>query len=574
MPKSLNASTESFIETFVNYTKTLEKYKSSHLEFHKNLLTEIYETLSEESTESIVPSEMKTIKFSRVTLKNFGNVGDLQLQLSDKKLFAAIGTVGAGKTTIFDAIYFAMTGISHKYGAQNSQCLIKENESEAIVTLELKLNGEDVIITRTIPKGKQNKCQVEYNGKKIGGIRNTQKLLEKLFPLTPEQLAYMMFLKQGGIAGIFDLGNRGLQSIIVSNILNLDLYRNIFDALSPRLVAARKKANELMGQETEAQHRLDAAVQKAGHSIESIKLEKDRLNLEISNEKAHVEHLNSSLEVEQSLLAKEQEKLGNRLVATIRQEAVHEGTSTCPVCESSIGNKLEALVHAQAQTLENIESIETRISNIQSDIEASKAKSKELKDTLKKSEDQNDNLVTLKERLMDIKRQQSQHSSTLDALTNLRNHFFTGGPCIQKYLTGQLMTSFCNESAKWIGKLSGKQTTVAYSPELQFSFTVDGKSSRIQKSYSGGEQTIFALGLLLTAREFLSKRANIALGALFIDEGFHTFNSDVSLQRLMDALTDNHIHCGIITHNAQLANQFPNILSVTNGTASWTQKAE
>ncbi len=574
MPKSLNTSTESFIETFVNYTNTLEKYNSSHLEFHKNLLTEIYETLSEESTESIVPSEMKTIKFSKVTLKNFGNVGDLQLELSDKKLFAAIGTVGAGKTTIFDAIYFAMTGISHKHGAQNSESLIKENKSEAIVTLELELNGEDVIITRTIPKGKQNKCQLEYNGKKIKGKGNTQKLLEKLFPLTPEQLSYMMFLKQGGIAGIFDLGNKGLQSIIVSNILNLDPYDKIFDALSQRVATATKKANKLLGQETEAQHRMDVAVQKSGYSIESIKLEKDRLNLEISNEKSHVEQLNTSLELQKSLLAKEQENLGNRLVATIRQEAVHDGTSTCPVCESSIGNKLEALVHAQAQTLANIKSIENSISNIQSDIKASKTKSKELNDSLKKSEDQNDNLVTLEERLMDIKREQSQHSSILDALTNLKSHFHRNRWCVQKYLTAQLMTSFCNESAKWIGKLSGKQTTVAYSPNSQFSFTVDGKSSRIQKSYSGGEQTIFALGLLLTAREFLSKRANISLGALFIDEGFHTFNSDVSLQRLMDALTDNHIHCGIITHNAHLANQFPNILSVTNGTASWTQKAE
>ncbi len=83
----------------------------------------------------------------------------------DKGITLLSGDIGSGKTTILKALEFALFGLSrHIDGAS----LLRHGKQKGKVRVELSVDGKDIIIERTLKRGKtisQDKCYLTINGR-------------------------------------------------------------------------------------------------------------------------------------------------------------------------------------------------------------------------------------------------------------------------------------------------------------------------------------------------------------------------------------------------------------------------
>jgi len=567
----------SFVQNFTQYVNTLPSYPSKYEKDHTEILSDIFEALDDSLKASPISPILLNFTIESVTVENFGNMRNGTINFSEQNLFAIVGPVGAGKTTAVDAVYFALTGESHKYGAaKNRESLITSGQTDGFVTVKMTVNKEPVVITRKLSfkSTRQTPFKVEssmvYKNETIKQVTKVKELLHTLLPLTASQIAALLFLKQGKIGGILEAGDADIKKLIISNVLNLKLYTKVFDALTELTTEAETKRDQLSGQHVEAARRLAEEKQKEQLSVHQLNVLKQQLQKDIASIQKSIVAAKATLVIKQELLADELKAFGDKTAAKIRAEIVQTKQTTCPVCEGAITNKLEELAQEEANTLSRIDTLQNEIHMLNETIKTESKSLKGLKSDLKKAQTSTEKLKSLQQRVNDIADMQTLHKNKVDSLTTLANCFDQRGPCIQKYLTTQLLKGLCSSAGKWIAKLTGKNTTVTYSEDTQFSFAVENGASRISRSFSGGEKTMFALAIQLAAREFFANKANISLDTLFIDEGFHTLSTDIDITRLMSAFKEQAMMVGVITHNHELASQFPSILTVDQGQATWS----
>ena len=150
----------------------------------------------------------------RLTMKAFGsfarkttvNFSELQ-----SGLFLVVGDTGAGKTTIFDAIVFALYGVasgsSRKPEMMHSDYVEKSVDTEA--ELVFRQSGREYTVTRTIHFPKKQGKKDEYRDGKIDavlllpegtpvkGAGNVTRRCEELLGLNAEQFRRIVMLAQG-----------------------------------------------------------------------------------------------------------------------------------------------------------------------------------------------------------------------------------------------------------------------------------------------------------------------------------------------------------------------------------------
>jgi exonuclease SbcC len=98
------------------------------------------------------------MRLLRLELAGFGAFrSPTTLSFDDADFFALVGPTGSGKSTILDAVCFALYGSVPRYGAENLiRYVVSLGGSEAKVRLDFELAGEHYIATRVArrtPKG-------------------------------------------------------------------------------------------------------------------------------------------------------------------------------------------------------------------------------------------------------------------------------------------------------------------------------------------------------------------------------------------------------------------------------------
>ena len=86
-----------------------------------------------------------------LSLRNFRSYsGEHKFDFRDRRLIAIVGPTGAGKSTILDAITFALYGSTPRTGMKNFASLINQREAEAMVRLRFEAAGGEWEATRSI----------------------------------------------------------------------------------------------------------------------------------------------------------------------------------------------------------------------------------------------------------------------------------------------------------------------------------------------------------------------------------------------------------------------------------------
>lgn len=207
---------------------------------------------------------MKPLK---LTMSAFGpyakeNTIDFQ-KLEGRNIFLITGPTGAGKTTIFDGISYAVfaRASGDERDGENLRSDFALPETLTYVELTFELKGKKYYIKR-IPKQQRKKvrgdgyteqsaeAELRIEGSKtITGVDNVNKKIDDIMGITYEEFRHIVMIPQGEFRELL-LSESKEREVIFRKIFSTYIFRSIQDNLEVKSSALRKEINNLIQQRT------------------------------------------------------------------------------------------------------------------------------------------------------------------------------------------------------------------------------------------------------------------------------------------------------------------------------------
>lgn len=157
------------------------------------------------------------------------------VDLTDVELFALVGATGSGKSTVIDAITFALFGSIARYDDNRAVApVVNQTSNEARVALRFELNDHEytaVRVVRRTAKGATTKeARLERGADVLAAdARTMNKVVENLLGLNVDQFNRTVVLPQGRFADFLqdDAANR---QATLRQLLGLDVYARLGQA--------------------------------------------------------------------------------------------------------------------------------------------------------------------------------------------------------------------------------------------------------------------------------------------------------------------------------------------------------
>ena len=195
---------------------------------------------------------MKQIQLTMQAFGSYGKKTVIDFTKPDQNLFLITGDTGAGKSTIFDAIVFALYGeassVVNKKNGTELQSQFSENSVEPFVELVFseREGSEDVHYTvRRVPKHIRPLKRGTGFKEESGSVslimpdgmeypsKETDKKLEEIVGLTKGQFMQVAMIAQGEFMALLR-AKSDEKKVIFRRLFNTELYQDIVDELAKR----------------------------------------------------------------------------------------------------------------------------------------------------------------------------------------------------------------------------------------------------------------------------------------------------------------------------------------------------
>jgi len=148
-------------------------------------------------------------------------------------LFAIAGPTGSGKTSILDAMTYALFGEIERVGNQASQ-FVSQGQTRLAVTLVFAVDGDRYRVTRSTPAKGPTKILLErfdgadwaQAGEGADRVREANRMIEAAIGLTYEDFTRTVLLPQGRFAE-FLVGDAKERRAILTRLLGLELFTRL-----------------------------------------------------------------------------------------------------------------------------------------------------------------------------------------------------------------------------------------------------------------------------------------------------------------------------------------------------------
>lgn len=161
-----------------------------------------------------------------------------QIDFSELDLFAITGPTGSGKTSIIDAITYALYGQTARLGAKNLGELITQGAPRLSVMLEFESGGKRYRIARVLKRSGPGSVRLDFlesDGDHTfdGGAREITAQITKVVGLDFDAFTKAVLLAQGRFDE-FLRGDSAERRKILEVLLNLGMYREIMQRANAR----------------------------------------------------------------------------------------------------------------------------------------------------------------------------------------------------------------------------------------------------------------------------------------------------------------------------------------------------
>lgn len=286
----------------------------------------------------------------KLTISSFGPYASKQVidfeELKGRNIFVISGKTGAGKTTIFDAISYALYGEASGESRETDSLRshFADDNTETYVELEFELRGEKYTVNR-VPKQKKKKARGEGyteksadatltlpDGKVITKVKNVTDKIIEILGITREQFKQIVMLAQGEFKKL----------LLADSVEREGIFRKIFNTYDFEKIQAelKDKAANLSKNRTKSKHEMEI-------NLKNIKGEHDIVIDEYVDFPLVIEKLKDLLERDNNIyktLNEEGKEVDNNLQVKNQEKAIIETNNNLLKEKEIITKALEELL--------------------------------------------------------------------------------------------------------------------------------------------------------------------------------------------------------------------------------------
>jgi len=556
------------------------------------------------------------INFKKIKYKNFLSTGNHWTEIDFRKYNTnlIIGTNGAGKSTMLDALTFVL--FNKPFRKINKPQLINTtNERDCVVEIEFSSNSRDYLIRRGI---KPNIFDIEVNGNllhKEADDRSNQKILEEnILKVNYKSFTQIVILGSSTFVPFMQLTANNRREVI-EDLLDIRIFSAMNSIIREKIREQRETTRSLdfkketLKDKMKMQSDLIKEIEQRGKDDIENNSEKIKV-LGVEND-THLEK-NQLIEADISDIIKQQEdvmgaaeklvKLNNlkgkitQKVATIAKEhKFFEENKVCPTCTQDIEEEFR---------LNRIDGVQNKARELQKGY-------KDLEESIKLEQDRERHFNQLSKEITKLNHDISQNNTRIGLnqrqIRDLENEVQTITERLKNRNTEhEKLTEFKENLQKTIEDLATRREEINYYDfaysllkddgvktkiikkylpfinqqvnrylqlmDFYINFTLDEEFNETVKSpihedfsyssFSEGEKMRIDLALLFTWREVARVKNSVNTNLLIMDEVFDSsldgFGTDEFLKIIRYVIKDANIF--VISHKSDLNDKFESVI--------------
>lgn len=507
------------------------------------------------------------IEFLKVRYKNFLSVGNdfLEIDLSKSGKTLIVGRNGHGKSSMLDAIYFALFGRPFR-NINKGKLVNSINKKDCISEIEFKIGADHYLVRRGI---NPNIFEVYQNGSLLdqnASVRDDQKQFEKnvLGGLTPNVFRQLVVLGSASYVPFMQL-TASQRREVIENLLDIKVFSAMNSLLKDDI--SKNKNSIQSGQRNldNVDNLIQAQEKQLVLANTDQQEKKNKLDQEILLKQAEIEGIQSQLtnlpeekydsSPEQKLVDKSlklrdfKSKIVTKIQGFSSIVSFFQNHDTCPTCSQSITPELSK---------EKVELNQSEIDKLKDGMEKLGSEQQKVNDELQSLKLEKERISKIQLSIDNFKRSIDNLNREIKSLERMKNEFQTiqQGPIlnaiedlkIQKQLNSELMKELlenkeiCSLIAPMLkdggikAKVIQRYISVInrhinhYLEALDFfvQFTLDQEfNEKIlsrhrdefeYNSFSEGEKLRIDIAILFTWRDIMKMRNTITTNLLIMDE--------------------------------------------------------
>ena len=555
------------------------------------------------------------ITFKKIRWKNFLSTGNqfTEVDFQEHHTNLIIGTNGAGKSTILDALTFVL--FNKPFRKINKPQLVNTtNERECLVELEFTVNSRDYLIRRGI---KPNVFDIEVNGnplhKQADDRANQRVLEESILKLNYKSFTQIVILGSSTFVPFMQLTTANRREVI-EDLLDIRIFSAMSNLIKDKLREKKEQTKSLDLKRSNIKDKMKMQ-QDFIEELES------RGNANVNNNKEKIakldkevgEYLNNNIELEKKTeeLHQEVEKVtgaGDKLVklnnlkgkisqkvSTITKEHKFFTENTvCPTCTQTIEeefrlNRIEDAQNKARELKDGYDELEKTIKSEQERERQFNALSKEIT-KLTHGISQNNTRVSLNQRQIrdleheiqtiteNLANRNSEHEKLDEFKTNLQKTIEDLSEKKQEIVHYDFAYSLLRDDGvktkiikKYLPFINQQVNRYLQMMDFFINFKLDGEFNETVESpihedfsyssFSEGEKMRIDLALLFTWREVARVKNSVNTNLLIMDEVFDSsldgFGTDEFLKIIRYVIKDANIF--VISHKTGLEDKFESV---------------
>jgi DNA repair exonuclease SbcCD ATPase subunit len=555
------------------------------------------------------------ITFKKIKWKNFLSTGNnwTEIDFLQNNTNLIIGTNGSGKSTMLDALTFALFNKPFRK-INKSQLVNTTNERECVVEIEFSVNSREYLIRRGI---KPNIFDIEVNGNPLhreADDRVNQKTLESnILKVNYKSFTQIVILGSSTFVPFMQLGT-SVRREVIEDLLDIRIFSAMNSLIKDKVRIEKEKTKSLdlkkenLGDKITMQKDFIKELEDQGRTnIESTKEKIKVLSIEVDT---HIEH-NQLKESTISDLLEEQEKITgaseklvklNNLkgkitqkVSTITKEHKFFTEHTvCPTCTQDIEEEFRlnriADVQNKAKDLKKgfedleetikleqdrerqfnklskeITKLNNGVSQNNTRISGCQRQIRDLESEIQRFTDQLANRNTEHEKLKEFK---TNLKKALEELSEIKEEIVHYDFAYSLLKDDGVKTKIIKKYLPFINQQVNRYLQLM---DFYINFTLDEEFSETVKSpihedfsyssFSEGEKMRIDLALLFTWREVARVKNSVNTNLLILDEIFDSsldgFGTDEFLKIIRFVVKDANVF--VISHKADLHDKFNSV---------------
>jgi DNA repair exonuclease SbcCD ATPase subunit len=556
------------------------------------------------------------ITFKKIKWKNFLSTGNnwTEIDFQQYNTNLIIGTNGAGKSTMLDALTFALFNKPFRK-INKGQLINTSNERECMVEINFSVNSRDYIVRRGI---KPNIFDIEVNGTllhKEADDRTNQKILEEtILKVNYKSFTQIVILGSSTFVPFMQLSGVNRRDVI-EDLLDIRIFSAMNHLIKDKLRLQKEQVRSLdlkkdnLKDKMSMQKNFIKELDEQGKS--SIQTNRDKIKVLSIEVDTHIEHNELKESNVADLIEKQEEvtgaseklkKLNNlkgkitQKVSTITKEhKFFTDNTVCPTCTQDIEEEFRV----------------NRIADVQDKAKELKKGFKDLEETIKLESERERHFTQLSEEITKLNHDISQNNTRISLnqrqIRDLEKEVQGITERIKNRNTEhEKLDEFKGNLQKTIEDLSSRREEIthydfAYSllkddgvktkiikkylpfinqqvnrylqlMDFYINFTLDEEFNETVKSpihedfsyssFSEGEKMRIDLALLFTWREVARVKNSVNTNLLIMDEVFDSsldgFGTEEFLKIIRFVIKDANIF--VISHKSDLHDKFDNVV--------------